>query len=373
MPTQQQTGQERLPDIYYIILDGYGREDVLRDMYGLDNSEFLSFLEDKGFYVAHDARSNYMQTLLSFASSLNMRYLDDIVASQGKDSEDHLPLRGPVAHSLVRKELAARGYRMVSFWSGYGSATIYDADIYLAPGEPEQAPLLYGSFNEFDGLLLTSTMARALIDGRSLVNPSCINSPLEAPYLESRDRLLYTFDRLTDIPKWSGAYFVFAHLVSPHPPFVFGPNGETLCHASTYTIGDASAFPGTREEYIAGYRDQLIYLNKLVIRTVTQILRESDPAPIIILQADHGPGAYMNWASAENSNIRERLGILNAYYLPGGDGGLLYESISPVNSFRVIFNLYFGGEYELLGDESYFSTWEHPYDLVNVTERVDSD
>jgi len=372
-PMAQPASETRLPDIYYIVLDGYAREDVLRDLYGLDNSEFLAFLEGKGFYVVDDARSNYMQTLLSFASSLNMRYLDDVAASTGEASDDRGPLSNLMNASAVRETLAARGYRLVFFGSGYGSATIFDADVYLAPGEAEQPKLLYWSFNEFEGLLLSSTMVRVLIDGRSLVDPSCASSPLEGEYLKHRDRVLYTLDRLEQIPEWEGTYFVFAHLISPHPPFVFGPNGETLCHSSAYSLLDASHLQTSREDYIKGYRDQLTYLNKLLSNTLTQILRKSDPAPIIILQADHGPGAYTDWLSSERSNIRERLGILNAYYFPGGDGGLLYESISPVNSFRVVFNLTFGGKYELLSDESYFSTWERPYDFVRVTERVDSD
>ena len=46
--------------------------------------------------------------------------------------------------------------------------------------------------------------------------------------------------------------------------------------------------------------------------------------------------------------------ILNAYYLPGYDGDL-YATISPVNSFRLVFNSYFGGEYDMLEDVSYYS------------------
>ena len=37
------------PDIYYIILDAYGRQDVLMEMFNYDNTSFLRFLESKGF------------------------------------------------------------------------------------------------------------------------------------------------------------------------------------------------------------------------------------------------------------------------------------------------------------------------------------
>lgn len=59
-----------LPDIYYIIVDGYGRSDLLKELFEYDNSTFLQFLSDRGFYVAEAAHSNYVQTSLSIASSL---------------------------------------------------------------------------------------------------------------------------------------------------------------------------------------------------------------------------------------------------------------------------------------------------------------
>ncbi len=38
-----------LPDIYYIILDGYARSDTLENQYGFDNGPFITSLERKGF------------------------------------------------------------------------------------------------------------------------------------------------------------------------------------------------------------------------------------------------------------------------------------------------------------------------------------
>ncbi len=39
-----------LTDIYFIVLDGYGRSDVLKEFYEYDNSDFLRGLKEKGFY-----------------------------------------------------------------------------------------------------------------------------------------------------------------------------------------------------------------------------------------------------------------------------------------------------------------------------------
>lgn len=62
------------------------------------------------------------------------------------------------------------------------------------------------------------------------------------------------------------------------------------------------------------------------------------------------------------------MAILNAYYLPGADPASLYAAISPVNTFRVIFNQYFGGNYPMLEDVSYYSTYQAPYNFTIVPE-----
>jgi tRNA(Ile)-lysidine synthase TilS/MesJ len=53
-------------------VDAYGRSDVLKDLYDIDNNDFIRYLKEKNFYVAEDSHSNYNQTRLSLASSLNM-------------------------------------------------------------------------------------------------------------------------------------------------------------------------------------------------------------------------------------------------------------------------------------------------------------
>jgi hypothetical protein len=75
---------------------------------------------------------------------------------------------------------------------------------------------------------------------------------------------------------------------------------------------------------------------------VNSILSQSGPRPIIIIQADHGFGY-------SGAGVQ----ILNAYYLPDGGEQQLYPTITPVNTFRVIFDRYFGAHLGLLPDKSY--------------------
>jgi hypothetical protein len=139
-----------------------------------------------------------------------------------------------------------------------------------------------------------------------------------------------------------GPKFVFAHLAVPHPPWVFGPNGEEVQSETAEHI-----YLGEQ-----GYLDQLVFVNKKLKEGVDGLLTGQDNPPVIIIQGDHGPG-FLGDAASEDA-YRERLGILNAYYLSNGGNDLLYESITPVNTFRVVFNHYFEQDFELLEDKSFF-------------------
>ncbi|HEX5944578.1 MAG TPA: hypothetical protein VFY66_20005, partial [Anaerolineales bacterium] len=102
------------PDVYYIILDAYGRQDSLKSL-GYDNSVFISELEDIGFYVPSCSRSNYPQTVMSIASSLNMGYLWDVIPNQGANDRNSKPVYAGILHSQVRQEFENRGYKIVAF------------------------------------------------------------------------------------------------------------------------------------------------------------------------------------------------------------------------------------------------------------------
>ena len=47
--------------------------------------------------------------------------------------------------------------------------------------------------------------------------------------------------------------------------------------------------------------------------------------------------------------------IINTYFVTEESKAYLYETITPVNSFRIIFNQYFGADYPLLEDVSYYN------------------
>lgn len=359
-------------DIYYIVLDGYGRSDVLEELYDYDNSDFIDYLKSRGFYVAENSRSNYNQTVLSLASSLNMEYVNYFAEIYGANSKERYELAQEIKKNAVRDLLETQGYQFISFESGYERTEIRSADHYWS-ASTDVVPQVTAvwTFSAFESLLLESTIFRALFD-LHLFSPETLRRVAINPeYQAHRDRVLYTLARLDDVAEMQGNYFVFAHILSPHPPFVFNQYGEALNPDNAYRLADGDFYLGTRGDYIDGYREQVSFISSQMESVIERIISKSDQPPIIILQSDHGPGAYLVWESAQKSNLKERLGILNAYHLPGNGKTRLYKSITPVNSFRVMMNAYFGGDYELLPDESYFSPWLRPYDFTRVTDMID--
>lgn len=347
------------PDIYYIILDGYGRQDILQELYEFDNSSFLNELATRGFYVAQESSSNYIQTMLSLSSSLNMDYLQTLKAN-GAKLEKRGDLINLVESSKVRDALAQRGYKLISFHNEY-KATISSADIYYAD---LQSDLAY-PVTALESILIDNSMARVL----SQV-PVLNRALVDMPYETHRRNILFTFTKLKEVPSLEGNYFVYAHIIAPHPPFVFDEEGEVVPQDRPFTLNDANYYirDSSQKNYIAGYRRQIQYVNTLVLETVDAILKRETIPPLIILQGDHGPGAYLHWGSLENTLPAERFGILSAYYFPNQDYTRLYPAISPVNSFRVLFNQFLKADYALLPDRHYYSSWSFPFDFVEVTD-----
>jgi hypothetical protein len=116
------------------------------------------------------------------------------------------------------------------------------------------------------------------------------------------------------------------------------------------------------QKYVAAYRNQLAHVNTRLLRVVDRIRAKQRPA-VIILQGDHGPRS--RFYLSLDSELREGFGILNAVLLPEGDSAGFYDHVTPVNTFRLVFNRYFGTELKLLEDECYF---EKPtYEFVHVT------
>ena len=342
--TTESNDTKEAPDIFYIILDGYPRQDVLSEIHQFDNSEFLEFLKTKGFRILGNSHSNYPGTSLSLASSLNLNYIDQLIPPDERRSNNPWFLKDLIEKNYVLEFLKKRGYVTVAFDSGYFQTELKNVDHFYATG---------WFLNEFHEALLDTTPAWVLFKniGR---------------YQMQRRRILYILDHLPDPRDATKPVFVFAHIMALHPPYVFGPNGEERSPQSSSLqfwkdFGDPS-----RKELSQQYQDQLTYINKRMQSAVQAILGSRKRPVLIILQGDHGS----SFLSPErgSSFYQERFSILNAIHV--SDETQLYDSMSPVNTFRIIFNAFFGTTYKLLEDRSFYSLRKTPYQWEDVTKQT---
>jgi hypothetical protein len=340
------------PDIYYIILDGYSRNDILSEIYHLDNHEFSQFLAKRGFYLADQSRSNYMQTFSSLASSLNFNYLNNLLGPIASESTDRNPIKYLIHHNKLFSFFKRYGYSITTFSSGYDLTEIKNVDFFMSSGF---------CLSNFDEMLIKYTPLEKFIN---TFFPGFKVSPLDK-------KIVYNFSHLGQLPPTKGPKFVFAHLIAPHPPFLFDRNGrriETEPKSIRRKIPDLVKQGKVTSEQIAHYyREYVRFTNNQIEKAIDKILSKARRPVIIVLQADHGSG-FCEEARFDNANyLAQRPPILNAYCFPDHNFKNLYKDISPVNSFRVILSQFFGQKLPLLEDRSFFSSYEMPFDFHEIT------
>jgi len=332
---------QNTPDVYYIILDEYGGPESMKYL-NYDNSQFYEFLKKKNFIVPEKSTSNYPMTHFSIPSSMNMEYVNDLSNILGKDSKTFLPLREMLYNSQVIKNFKSLGYNIVIFESGF------------VP--PENFVLVDDIICHEQGIdsVLLDTIERMSIMGYFVER-----------YEEDkiRDRVNCVFSEIKTIgSEKEEPIFAFVHILMPHSPYVFGPNGEPVIPGNPISSE-------IWDEKVA-YIDQVKFSNNEIMKVIKEILDE-DEKSIIILQSDHGSGFDGDWKNPDESMVLQRLSILNAYYVPKISENKFYDNITPVNSFRIIFNDYFSGNYEILEDKNYWTNGYRPFDFQDVTEIID--
>jgi hypothetical protein len=342
------------PDIYFIILDGYARGDVMKELYGFDNDPFLRRLEQQGFFVARQSYSNYCHTRLSVASTLNADYLGNLI---DLSSSDLLPLGDLIKGSLVRKTLEPLGYRFVTFPTGFDATDFPDQDKFPAP-RPGLA--------EFAQLLFEMTPLDAWLS----------EVKQEDRFSALRDRTLFLLDHLADVTKIDGPTFTFAHVVAPHPPFVFGEHGEDVSPRRVQADGSYKRMRDNafdNPDYVRhGYHDESVYITERIEQAIGKILANSPEPPVIILQSDHGSWLRYHPDDVEATDVRERFGILNCIYLPDRKVEGFSDTMTSVNTFRIVLKEVVRADLPLLPERSYFSPINTPLTFTDVTDRLHS-
>jgi hypothetical protein len=338
------------PDVYFIVLDSYGRQDALMADYGFDNSQFIADLRQRGFYVADCSRSNYGYTRLSLSSTLNMNYLETLGLDMTDVNDQGEPkFQEVLLHSQVRKDLSKLGYKTVAFETGYIFTDLTDADVYYKSNDN----ILFSPYIEgFEYLYLQNSAFLFVMDTQTDFMDHYF-SKWVFPFNAEKASVQNIFKKLPTVAAdVSSPKFVFVHVEVPHHPFIFMPDGSINPDKRFYPNIYMPEDQLTR----IGYINQVQYVNSQVIPAIDKILADSKQPPIIIIEGDHGLLADV------------RLKNLYAIYLPGAGKDQLYSTITPINTFRIVFNNYFGTDLPLLEDRSYISTFAKPMDLTQQWE-----
>lgn len=342
------------PDIFYIVLDGYGRSDALKRTMGFSDADFIDGLERRGFYVADKSRSNYCQTELSIASSLNLDFIQSLLPTVSTSSEDRMPLDRLLNSSKLVADLKSRGYRFMAITTDFPAIDFHNADVKLK---------LENGLSLLESTLLQMT-------------PLVAGSGLSGSQFDERREVLGTaFRSLASLgPRTGAPRLVIAHILAPHPPFVFGPDGERVSHRGLYGFWDGSDFMrtnGTKQDYRAGYVGQAQWVGKQVLATLDALLAQQKSPPIVVIQGDHGSKLNLDQESLERTDVTECFPILNAYLVPKAVRHELYPEITPVNSWRTICRVLFSEALPNLPDRSWYSKFGTPYDFTDVTNRIE--
>ncbi len=322
------------PDIYYVIFDRYGDDQTART-YGLEN-DIGDYLTSKGFYVARASSANYMKTALSLSSSLNVGYLDEVVRGREK-SANWTPVYQHLWRHHVGAFLRSQGYTYTHLGSWFYPT--------------RENPGANRNVNYYTAVPRTVSL---MFDSKTLSPVQQAFGPWLDVRLQNWQRVRHQMDDVLRLVPTPGPKFVFFHVLVPHEPYVFDRDGSYVTRAQE-----------RKRSLAENYRNQLLAANAMIRRLVDGIVRDSASPPVIIIQGDEGPyppgtsSMEFDWRTASAKQLREKNGILNAYYLPGVDSSVLYPTISPVNSFRVVFNTYFGTNLPLLPDR----TLRHVSDL----------
>lgn len=338
------------PNIYYIVLDRYANSTILKDNFNYDNSEVIDYLNNKGFYIADKSTSNYPITAHSLASSLNLNYLDKLLYDIPVRSDDWNPIYNLIKNSKAIRILKSIGYEYIHIGSWWAPTKI---------NKHADQNFNNNKINEFSRNFISQTIFYPILVSLN------IYENLDEIHMKSA---IYAFDKLFKLSEIKQSTFIFAHILMPHAPYVFNKD----CEFIQVNWKD-------NKESKTHYINQLECTNKLLMQTIENIIEYSKVRPIIIIQSDEGPYPdkynfgidFKDWTIASQEELRHKMRIFNAYYLPDSDETSLYDSITPVNTFRLIISSIINSKIDLVPDLNYvYQNDNNLYKYIDVTEKV---
>jgi hypothetical protein len=323
------------PDVYYLVYDCYPGTPFLKDYMQFDNSRFDLELKKNEFYVIKKPKSNYNRTAFSIASTLNFQYLQDIQDHLVPNSKNYSQALLTIRQSDALKIFKFFNYKFynLSIFDFENSPAVYKENFLTLPSE---RILLYNSLIE----RVRQDLSWNFNSPAFRKNEQFLN----AYQLKKRDFNNLVIDSLLKLPFLPGAQpkFVYAHFYLPHPPFFYDSNGNSN---NIQLVTDEKTFKNKTL-----FLSYLKYTNNKIIQICNAIKKGSNNKALILLQSDHG------FTDFEGGPVEPETFFKNyiALFSPDKDYSALYDTISNINTFPIIFNKYFGANIPLQKDSSIF-------------------
>jgi len=347
---------QELPDVYYLVLDEYARNDALVEYHDFSNHELTEFLENKGFHIAKNSFANYPMSVQSIPATMNMNYINFLADEIGTEVRNYKPLNeknyGLYPNNMVIKNFKEMNYKIITF-------NTFALHLH-------ENPLSDETFCHRDKFLLDNRLVDVL--ARTSIFGYYIERWAEG---ELRQVTLCAFENFGNAGNvFDEPVFVWAHVMLPHPPWIFGPNGEEITPGKPLLITDNPEFRDSGWEPKRQYIQQVQFANKKTIEAVENIL-ENNKNAIIIIQGDHGTAWETNWMDPSKDDAWQRLRNFDAIYFPDENKRVqLNDDRTLVNTFRIVFNSYFGSDYEMLEDKMYWGWNAKPYYFEEMTQHL---
>ena len=319
-------------DVYHIILDEHASMAALQQYLNYNNSKFDNSLQNMGFFIPEESFSNYLPSAISIPSILNMDYTD--YDFQWGQKEESVLLDKMMSNNVVTKIFEKNGYEIIYFYNELDMKPTIDSSNELCNNSIGGA--------QFLTFILDNT---PIIFVKNLIDPG--------NYAEIAENRLCVFNELKSLDKkFSHPMFVYAHILSPHSPYVFSSDGNIVPYKKPIPLDELDSL----------YLSQLEYIDSLVLELV-EVLLAKEPQPIIIIQSDHGKDGDLD----TNKGIRQSFSNFIAYYFPDVElKQINYPLLISVNSFRILFNNNFGTDYELLENKMYVIEDNKFKDVTNI-------
>jgi hypothetical protein len=273
--------------VYLLLLDGYPRSDTLLEDFGYDNEPFLRALEARGFAVDRQSESLYPRTNQAVAYLFGV----DVEAFGRPSPQMRRGLRNAAGDGPLLHEWTNAGYDVEIIRQAIGQVVV--------PGSIDT-----GQANEFEISLLGNSLLAPLLHGWVVA--------------QQDDRLKAAIATLEEFARRDVPQVVLAHLLAPHPPFLLRPAPD--CWPECGLFGATGlTFKDDRDAYAAAVRQELDYINPLILEAIDQVI-EADPDACIVVFSDHGnrhrgPGSaerHRNLSAIRGSpSVRLRLPVVS--------------------------------------------------------------